>query len=195
MKLATRYLSIAALLASMAPLSASSAVMVGFGVTDTDIRVGESFSIAVFVDGVDIADEVVAFGFDHDPIAGWSLTGVQLGPAFDFDDSALFPDTDIAGSVDAFNIGPSGDDIVLATLTFVSTTSGIFDFGISSDLSDPNEGLFTLSLAAPFDLTGVVSVTVNAAPVPAPAPGSAWLMTAGLLVLFGSLAVPDRRRN
>ena len=161
----------------LVPVGAWAIPLVSFHIADTDIRVGETFTVDVVVDSV--VDEILAFGFDVHFDSAWSETAPPLiGPAFDFDDSSLFPNTDIAGSVFP-GPGPVGDDIVLATLSFVSSSAGLFNLGIASDLIDFNEGLIPVDLSAPvYDLTHSEQVTVNAAPVPEPA--SAALVALGL---------------
>lgn len=171
-----------AVLALPLPFGVGAIPTVELSIGDSDIGVDESFDMDVFVDGVDLLDEVFAFGFDLDLPASWSLTGAQIGPAFDYDDSTLFPGTFVAGSVDFLNTGPNGDDILLATLTFTGSVAGTFNLGITSDLLDPNEGLFTI--IGTYDLTQDAQVVINPRGS-APLPGSAWLLAAGIAALIG----------
>jgi len=135
-------------------------------VLDPLIYPGETFEVNVVVDGVtDVdpilgPDELLAFGFDVVYPASFVFNGATVGPSF-FDDSALFPNTDVAGSTFP---GISGDDILLATLSFTPSVTGTFTLGIFSDISDPNEGLFTW-LYPQIDITN--SVDVNVVPEPA----------------------------
>jgi hypothetical protein len=131
-------------------------------VLDHEIWPGEQFTINVVAYGVTDPDEVIAFGFDcaYDP--SWFRNGYTIGPDFT-DDSSLSPD--IAGSIkvtDPLSPPLRGDNILLASLFFTPFTAGTFDFGIFSDLSDPNEGLFTL--LSQFDIT--TSVPVHVVPEP-----------------------------
>ena len=170
---------LAAGLLGLVPVGASAVPMVSFDITDTDIWVGETFTVDVIVDGVDLSDEVIAFGFDLDVSAPLSEAALPVVGSGFMDDSALFPDTDVAGSIDPFaGPGPSGDDILLATLSFVSSAAGMFDVGIVSDLSDFNEGLFTL--ADTYDLTESTQVTVNRAINGAPEPETVALLGLGI---------------
>ncbi len=163
----------------LVPVGAWAIPSVGFDITDTDIRVGETFTVDVVVDGVDLLDEVIAFGFEVDFDSAWSQAASPvIGPAFDFDDSALFPNTDVAASVDFLNMGPSGDGILLATLSFVSGAAGVFDLGTVSDLLDLNEGLLTF--LDTYDLTHSEEVTVNTAVNGVPEPATLALLGGGI---------------
>jgi hypothetical protein len=137
------------------------------------VPAGASFDISVYVDGVG-NDEVAAFGFDLDYNATWAFIGAAMGPGFT-DDSTLFPDTMVAGNIDPSILGPSGDNILLATLSFRPSVAGHFPFGIISDLSDPNEGLILLN-GPTANLTTGTEVEVSAVPVP----GSLALLALGL---------------
>jgi len=159
---------------------AASIPVVSFGISDNDIQINETFSVDVLVSGVDPLsfDEVIAFGFDLNLDPTWSLTApITIGPAFDFNDSALFLDTDVAGSVDFLNFGPSGDNILLANLQLSASSAGLFDFGIISDLFDFNEGIYLFSSFDAFDLTHTEQLTINAtASSSVPEPSTFWLL-------------------
>lgn len=179
-----------------APTIVWGASSVRFVVADSDIRVGETFTVDVVVDGVVAPDEVFAFGFDIVPPAAFTEVAPPAVSAPFTDDSALFPATDVAGSV--FPTGPNGDGIVLATLSFSCASAGVFGLSVVSDLLDPNEGLFTLFDRVDLDYAGDVTINANVPEEPPPVEPvpavSAWgLMLLGLLL--PGLAVFARRRR
>jgi hypothetical protein len=170
----------------------ANAIMVRLELSTSVISVGTSFDMEVFVDDVyrsdDTPDEIIAFGFDLDyDDTAFLSTGATVADPF-MDDSARFPDTDVAGSIDFLDIGPGGNDILLATLGFTALEAGDYSLGIVSDLFDLNEGLLTF-WEGQFDLTSSIDVTVAAASVPEP--GTVVLMLVGL----GGLGLLKRRRS
>lgn len=163
---------------ALVPVSSAYAVVIELDPSQTEIGQGDVFSIDVVANGVfeglDLLDEVLAFGFDVtvSDASVVRLLGATVASPFD-DDSGLFPDTDVAGS--AFpgiaNDGAS-DRLLLATLIFESLTKGVTSVGIQSDLSDFNEGLIYF-LSSPVDISTSMLVTV-------PEPASYWLLFAAL---------------
>ena len=145
---------------------------------------GSTFTVDVTLTGN--PDEVVAFGFNS-----------SSGPLVSFRSAALnsffspFPGPtglDVAG----FQFpGATASTVALATLTFLAgSTPGVVSVGITSDLSDPNQGLYFLDLALPpLDLTSSVSVSIRGTGVPEP--GTFVLLStagAGLLLVRRRLA-------
>lgn len=152
------------------------------GVPAGPVPVGAAFNISVFADGVG-TNEVIAFGFDLAYDATWTLLSTVIGPLFDNDDSALFTETAVVGSMNPGHTGPGGDNILLATLTLVPSVAGLFDLHVISNVLDPNpdanEGLFLVNGATALptaDLTTAAAVLVAATP----APGSLALLLLGL---------------
>ncbi|MGD8908029.1 MAG: PEP-CTERM sorting domain-containing protein [Chromatiales bacterium] len=149
------------------------------------ININELFVVSVYVDGVTELDpflgldEVLAFAFDVVAPSSINYNGAILGAGF-LDDSLLLPDTDIAAHAVP---GVSGDDILLADLSFTPTLAGIFNVGIFSDLLDPNEGLFTMLYRE--DMTSSIVVA-------APEPSSLTLLCVGLAIM---LSLRKRSQN
>lgn len=147
------------------------------GVPAGPVPTGSSFVISVYADGVGL-DEVIAFGFDLDYSNTWAFVGAAMGPGFPNDDSGSPTNTMVAGSVDPDPPWPSGDNVLLATLTLRPSVAGQFHFGIISDLSNKNQGLI-LFTGPTADLTTNIEIEVSAAPVP----GSLALLILGLAAL------------
>ena len=112
-------------------------------ILDSDILTGEAFDIDVIAEGVAPLDVVLAFGFDVIHSSSFKFNKVTVGAGFN-DDSAKFPNIDVAGS--AFPGIQGGDDITLATLNFTPSLAGAFSLVIYSDVAVLNEGLFTFSI-------------------------------------------------
>jgi hypothetical protein len=176
---------VAAILMCVGMVSTAVALSVEYKLSDPTIMAGSTFDLDIIVDGAVFPDVILSFGFDVevDP-SEFDYLGASVGPNFDEPLSPL-PNTDVAGS--AFPAA-SGDDILLASLTFEALLGGDYSIWVISDLTDLNEGLRTLSPQR-IDLTQKVDVSVAAAPVPEP--GTLLLMLAGI----GGLGFLKRRRS
>ena len=145
----------------------------------SEIFVGDTFNIDVFANDVEAVNKLLAFGFDLNyGLTAFAFNGAAIGSLF-FDDSVQFPATDVAGSTFP---GLTGDDILLASLSFTSLTTGTFSLGIISSLSNLNEGLTTL-LGPKIDMTQNLYVEVSSAPVPEPS--TMILMCLGFVGIVG----------
>lgn len=173
-------------LAASAP--ATFALSVDLQLSDPALTVGETFTIDVVVHdvfaGTGPTAEVLAFGFDV-TISAPSLVsflGATVAAPFD-DDSALFPNTDVAGSV-FLGLPNDGlhETLLLATLTFQALDVGGLTLGITSDTTDLNEGLIYF-LAGNADITANLPVTIQANAIPEP--GTLGLLACGVLGMLG----------
>ena len=145
------------------------------------VYIGNTFTMTVSATDLG-GDSFSAFGmnpFISDPTSALFL-GAVVNPALN-DDSAFFGGNPaIAG--DAFP-PISTVPIELATLTFQALKAGPVTIGVTSDLSDPNQGLFLLNSVQ--DLTA--SQGINLVPEPT--------MLVPLVLLLGGVCFGFRRRR
>jgi hypothetical protein len=113
-------------------------------------------------------DAVIGFGFDVSVSnAAVSYVGATSGPLFDA--ASSIPGTDVFALASGFGILPGvGQPILLATLHFNVTGTGPSNIFITSNLSDPNQGLQFFNAPFAEAIAGTIPVTA-AAPVPEPA--------------------------
>jgi len=156
---------------------------VSFAIDNSVPATEASFTVDVLVSGIDNSDQVVAFGFNTAYAASLTLNSVSVGSSF-FDNSSLFADTAIAGSV--FPVGPNGDNILLAALQFSAATPGVFYFSTASDITNPDQGLLLFNEGNIFDLS--LSQVINVSPgsvslAVIPLPAANLLFASGLLAM------------
>jgi len=139
--------------------------------SETVVEVGDYFTVDLLAD-IPLADAIVGWGMDlsfdgsilsHDP-----LVDVAIGPAFI---PALAPDGDkLAGLF----FGPpppppglSGDDVLLATMTFEALMPGSTSLNGGITLGDPSEGFIGPGLPAPVRTVLFSDASVTVIPAPA----------------------------
>lgn len=167
------------------------------GVSDTDIIVGETFTVDVFAPGYldetssggELYNGLLAFGLD----SSWGSLlsyGGAIVPVFD-DDSAL---TDhgvlghVSGSTFPANDSPS---ILLAQLTFTAVGAGSDSVSISG-LADGIHGLYYESCQ---NIGIDASLPIPISPSGPHVPDSANLLLTTAITLFGLCELARRRRQ
>jgi len=153
-------------------MPASAVPFATLNVLDTDINVGESFDVEVWVDGdnLQLGEELLAFGFDTITTGRYfSYDSYRTESGFD-DDSNPFKSENVAGSV--FE-SISANDVLLATLSFSAISEGADDLQVLGLTDGKFGGLFYLNAdtfnTSNFEISAMTAITVNAAPVPEPA--------------------------
>jgi hypothetical protein len=190
MRLNFNFLALAtfAAAASVTPAGATTITLAA----PSSVATGSFFDVVVQVSNVfqtHPGDSLAGFGFNvvlGNP-AVFSYQGETVGALFD--DFSGFPGSpQVVGIPSAFILTAADftDPLTLATLHFHATGAGSTSIGISTDLSDPNQGLFyTLAGSDPLNASTNVSAI-------APEPATAWL---GFLALFPVLGLRARRRT
>lgn len=156
----------------------------------SQVVAGNSFSLDVVVSGVfdtDPYEELLAFGFNvavgDSNLA--TLTGTSVSAPFD-DDSAMFPETGVAGSTFEGIASGTSEPIRLARLDFnAGPSTGFLSISATGLASDPNQGLFLVS-AGQVGFSAATQVEILAVPEP-----ETYAM---LLAGLGILAASVRRR-
>jgi hypothetical protein len=155
---------------------AQATVTVRFEPSDLAVDVSDAFTLDIVAD---IPDPVLGWGLDLalDPTIA-SLVGVDaIGPLWT---PAFAPDGDGLAAI-AFPSSISGNDVLLATLSFSALALGETDLLLSVTPGDLNEGF-------PLDPTGFADLIFESGHVTVPEP-------AALLLAAGMLTVMQRRRR
>ena len=168
-----RCMSVFVLLCVISGVSWAAPVSVFFQPQDSSVQVGANFSVDLMAN---IPDPVLGWGLDVDfdtsivRRAGVTV-GSQWSPATAADGDGL------AGL--AFPLPISGDNVLLAELSFDALAQGVTALEASATLGDLTEG-FALASGG---FAEVIYTPGSAAVVPIPA--AAWLFGSGLLGLVG----------
>ncbi len=167
---------LAALLLTLAGVNAPAGVIALVPSNATPF-VGDPLTINLIVTGN--TDELLGFGLDHSvSTAAIAFQSFAIDPFFGAD-LGLQPDT----LVSAFAFpGNTNSSVTLVSFTFLASSVGTSVFSVTSDLLDPNEGLFALDLAV-IDLDTQVTIDVLAAPG-VPEPGTFGLGAGAAVGLF-----------
>jgi hypothetical protein len=149
-------------------------------VLDSNIVVGETFDVEVWIDGGGIDAYLLAFGFNIDPSS--TLTNITynndytINPGFDTDISS---DTYIGGS--AFP-GITDNNVLLATLSFNALSAGTVRFEILG-LFDQFDGLYFLDddfNEYNFDINASKDIIINPSGTPVPEPATMLFLGCGI---------------
>ncbi len=187
MKHNVAYYGIALAILALTAYPARAAISVSLEPSSSIVRVGETFTVDILADITSI-DAIVGWGMDlsfnslilsHNP-----LTDVLIGPSFN---AAPTLDGDGLAGLMPFSplpvTGVSGDDVLLATLTFQAAQTGTAGLLGGFTIGDPTEGFVQLG-------GGQVDVAISSALVQViPAP------TAAVLGLVGLVAVVTVKRR
>jgi hypothetical protein len=146
------------------------------------IAVGDSFSVLVTAEDLfdgNSTDTLIAYGFEVDTGGGAALTGATVAAGFDDDAGAL--GLNVAASNLPGLTDPGGTfDLLLSELTLTALVAGPLSLTLSADTLDPFQGLF---FAAGGQFAFSDTLTLEIEPAAAPLPGTALLLSAGLLAL------------
>lgn len=164
-------------------ISASAVPFATLNVLDTNIRVGESFDVEVWVDGdgLPASEELLAFGFDTVTSGTlFSYDSYTIESGF-FDASDPFNSDNVAGSVFP---GIPDNNVLLATLSFTAISDGTDTLQVLGIADGLFYGLFyeNVNTFVQSDFNINIMTDINVAPVPEPA--TIFLLGFGLIGLI-----------
>ncbi|MCD2451577.1 hypothetical protein GO003_014375 [Methylicorpusculum oleiharenae] len=143
------------------------------------VKIGEQFSVTALVrdlfDESDIADELLAFGFNVFSSINIELIGREINPIFQ-DDSEILGLTAAGSSFPVIAYEPEFQPLVLATLHFKALSDGAGIISIVTDLKDLNQGLIFLNRAS-------MEFTIEQGITAVPLPPAVFLFLNGLLII------------
>ena len=194
MKLKHLWTALALALALGIGLAASraNATAVRLETASLSLAQGSFFDVRIVAD-IDLADEIIGFGFDLAASPGLALRGFTAGPGF-ADDALLASVSDADGirgaSGGSLLTGPavSGLNILLGVLRLEATLTGMASVGLGADDLSFNfsEGLITLAALSSNLLPQITPLTLDitrGATGNVPEPGSLACVGVALLAL------------
>ena len=117
---------------------------ISFSISDSDIHVGESFSVGIYSQQPASTGNLVAFGFNWTaPSSVASYTGYSLGSDFAGNGTGDLSGTHGLdfGALSVF-ASNAGDNVLLVTLNFTASAAGTANLGITGNIQDGWHGLF-----------------------------------------------------
>ncbi len=142
--------------------------------SDSNIVVGETFDVEVWVNSEGIGEELLSFGFDVDtPKTYFTYTGYTIGINFsDFSSGT----NNVAG---AAWTGITDNDVLLATLSFNAAAEGSDALTVFGDYLNTTNFYGLWYETSGFDINATTNITIN----PVPVPCTILLLCAGLPVI------------
>ena len=155
-------------------VDAQATPVISLDVSDTDISVGESFSVEVRVDGIVASDLLKGFGFY---VNSGDFSYIRAAVESPFTGPPLL--SPVIGSTSP---GIYGDDILLATLEFTAPSlAGGYSLGIETSIigdASSSDGLFTENNR--YAMIESVDMNVSSSPSAVPEPATLFLLGSGL---------------